>query len=149
MHDYWKGHSLDSTNLCPRSNVSALQHTVKVCHSFPAKKQTSSDFMAAVSILSDLRAHEEEICHYFHFSPLYLPWSDGTGCHDLSFLILSFKSVFSLSSLNLIKRLFSFSSLSAIIVLSSAYVRLLIFLLAILIPAWAYPAWHFIWLICI
>ena len=20
----------------------------------------------------------------FHFSPIYLPWSDGTGCHDLS-----------------------------------------------------------------
>ena len=27
----------------------------------------------------------------------YLPWSDGTTCHDLSFLMLSFKSVFSFS----------------------------------------------------
>ena len=21
-------------------------------------------------------------CHYFHFSPFCLPWSDGTGCHN-------------------------------------------------------------------
>ena len=28
----------------------------------------------------------------------YLPWSDGTRCHDLSFWILSFKPYFSLSS---------------------------------------------------
>ena len=49
--------------------------------------------------------------------------------------MLSFKPTFSVSSFTFIKRLFSSSSLSAIGVLSSAYLRLLIFLLAILIPA--------------
>ena len=44
---------------------------------------------------------------------------------------------FSLSSFTFIKRLFSSSSLSAIRVESSAYLRLLIFLPAILIPACA------------
>ena len=58
--------------------------TVYVCHSFPAEKKTSSDFMAAVTICSDFRAQEEEICHYFHLFPFYLPWSNGAGCHDLS-----------------------------------------------------------------
>ena len=53
----------------------------------------------------------------------------------LVFWMLSFKRTFSLSSITFIKRLFSSSSLSAIRVVSSAYVRLLIFLLAILIPA--------------
>ena len=24
--------------------------------------------------------------HYFHCFPIYLPWNDGTGCHDLRFL---------------------------------------------------------------
>ena len=24
------------------------------------------------------------------FSPIYLPWSDGTGCHDLSYLNVEF-----------------------------------------------------------
>ena len=26
------------------------------------------------------------VCHCFHSFHIYLPWSDGTGCHDLSFL---------------------------------------------------------------
>ena len=51
------------------------------------------------------------------------------------FRMLSFKSTFSLSSFTFIKRLFSSSSLSAIRVVSSAYLRLLIFLPAFLIPA--------------
>ena len=51
------------------------------------------------------------------------------------FWMLSFKPTFSLSSFTFIKRLLSSSSLSAIRVVSSAYLRLLIFLLAILIPA--------------
>ena len=65
-------------------------------------------------------------------------------CHEvmgldamlLVFLMLSFKPTFSLFSFTFIKRLFS-SSLSAIRVVSSAYLRLLIFLPAILIPACA------------
>ena len=51
------------------------------------------------------------------------------------FWMLSFKPGFSLSSFTLIKRLFSFSSLSAIWLVSSAYLRLLIFLMSVLIPA--------------
>ena len=46
--------------------------------------------------------------------------------------MLSFKTTFSLSSFTFIKRLFSSSSFSAISVVSFAYLRLLIFLLAIL-----------------
>ena len=52
------------------------------------------------------------------------------------FQMLSFKPTSSLSSFSFIKRLFS-SSLSAIRVVSSAYLGLLIFLPAILIPAYA------------
>ena len=26
------------------------------------------------------------VCHCFHCFPIYLPWSDGTRCHDLSYL---------------------------------------------------------------
>ena len=51
------------------------------------------------------------------------------------FWMLGFKPAVSLSSFTIIKRLFSSSSLSAIRVVSSAYLRLLIFLPAILIPA--------------
>ena len=66
-------------------------------------------------------------------------------CHEVMgpdamifvFWILSIKPAFSLSSFNFIKRLFSSSLLSAIRVVSSAYLRLLIFFLTILIPACA------------
>ena len=52
------------------------------------------------------------------------------------FWMLNFKPAFSFSSFTLIKRLFSSSSLSAKSVVPSAYLRLLIFLLEILIPAY-------------
>ena len=66
-------------------------------------------------------------------------------CHEvmqpnamiLVFWMLSFKPTFSLSSFTFIKRLFSSSSLSATRVVSFANLRLLILLLAILIPACA------------
>ena len=60
----------------------------------------------------------------------------GQDAMILVFWMLSFKSTYSLS-FTFIKRLFSSSSLSAIRVVSSAYLRLLIFLPAILIPACA------------
>jgi len=59
----------------------------------------------------------------------------GPDAMILVFWMLSFKPTFSLSSFTFIKRLFSSSSLSAIRVVSSAYLRLLIFIPAILIPA--------------
>ena len=76
---------------------------------------------AAVSIVSP------SICHEVI----------GPEAMILVFWMLSFKPTFSLSSLTFIKRLFSFSSLYAISVATCAYLRLLIFLLAILIPACA------------
>ena len=66
-------------------------------------------------------------------------------CHEVTgpdavilvFWMLSFKPAFSLSSFTFIKRLFSSSSLSTIREVSSAYLRLLIFLPAILVLAFA------------
>ena len=42
--------------------------------------------MGAVTICSDFGAQENKVSHCFHFFPIYLPWSDGTRYHDLSFL---------------------------------------------------------------
>ena len=74
-----------------------------------------------------------------------VPIVSSSICHEVMgldtmifiFWMLSFKPTFSLSSFTFIKRLFSSSLLPAIRVMSSAYLRLLIFLLAILIPACA------------
>ena len=56
--------------------------------------------------------------------------------------MLSFKPAFSFSCFTF-KRHFSSCSLSAIRVVSSGYLRLLTFLLAVLIPSRASRAWHF------
>ena len=66
----------------------------------------------------------------------------------LVFWMLKFYPIFSPSSFTFIKRLFSSSSISAIRVVSSAYLRLLIFLLVILIPAFDSfsPAFHMVYL---
>ena len=74
----------------------------------------SFNFMAAVTVCSDFGAPENKICYSFHFFPFY-----------------------SLSSSIFIKRLFSSSSLSAIRVVLSAYLRLLIFPPASLTPTCA------------
>ena len=42
--------------------------------------------MAEITICSDFGAHKNKVTHCFHCFPIYLPWSNGTGCHDLSFL---------------------------------------------------------------
>ena len=61
----------------------------------------------------------------------------GPDAMMLAFWMLSFKPTFSLFFFTFIKRLLSSSLFSAIKVVSSAYLRLLIFLPEILIPAYA------------
>ena len=105
--------------------------------SFSFKDQKSFNFMAAVTIQSDFGGQGNKICHCFYFFPIYLPGSNGMPwpqCFLFIFIMLSFKSAFSLFSFTHIKRHFSSSLLFAIRVISSAYLRLSIRLLAILIP---------------
>ena len=100
--------------------------------------------MAAVNICSDFGAPKNEVSHLFPLFPhlFAMKWLDQMPWWVL--WMLSFKPTFSFSSFSFIKRLFSSSSLSAIRVVLSAYLRLLIFLPAILIPVCASssPAFH-------
>ena len=93
--------------------------------------------MAAITICSDFRAQKNSLTLFPLFPHLFpmkwwdrMPWSSFSECWAIS-------QLFPLSSFTFIKRLFSSSSLSAIRVVSSAYLRFLIFLPAILIPACA------------
>ena len=64
-----------------------------VCHSFPSKEQAS--LISWLQSLSTVILEPKKIvCHCFQFFPLHFPWSDATRCHDLSFLMLSFKPAF-------------------------------------------------------
>ena len=88
----------------------------------------------------------EILLSQFGTSPLFphLFAMMGPDTMIFNFWMLSFKPTFSLSSFTSIKRLFSYSSLSAVRVVSSVYLRLLIFPLAMLIPACvsSSPAFH-------
>ena len=106
---------------CPFSRGSSQpRDQTQLVHSLPAEPQGKQ---------------ENKICHCFHFSPSF--WHEVMGLDAMIwvFWMLSFKPAFSLSSFTVIKRLFHPSSFSVMRVVSAAYLRLLIFLLAILILA--------------
>ena len=129
VHDYWKDHSFVSVDLCWQSNICFL----KCCLGWSSlfKELVSFNFMAVVTICCDFGAQENKGSHCFHCFPVCLPWNEETGCHDLLFLNVEF----SFSSFPFIKRLFRSSLLFALWVVSSAYVRLLTFLLLVVISA--------------
>ena len=108
----------------PRSKGLLISWLVTICCDFGAPPKIKS-----VTVLP-----------VFPLFPNQFAWSDGPDVMILVFLMLSFRLAFSLSSFIFIKRLFSSYSCSAIRVVSSAYLRLLIFLLAILIPACDSPS---------
>ena len=98
----------------------------------PSSKYLLKNFMAAVTICSDFGTQENRICHCFHFFPLFamkwwdqMPWS-FFECWVLSQLFHAPLSPLSWSSL---------VPLHFLPLVSSVYLRLLIFLQAILIPA--------------
>ena len=93
--------------------------------------------MAAVTICSDFGAPKIKSDTLSTVSPSISHEVMGPDAMILLFWMLSFKPTFSLSYFTFIKRFFSFSSLSAIRVVSSAYLRWLIILLSIFIPACA------------
>ena len=96
--------------------------------------------MAAVTIYSDLGAppnpHQIKSVTVSTISPFICHEVMGPDAMILVFWMLSFKPSFLLTSFTSIKELFS-SSLSAIRVGSSEYLRLLLLLRAVLIPACA------------
>ena len=96
IHDYWKNHSFDYSDLCQQSDVSASD-AVLLCHSFSSKKQVSFNFRAVVTVCSDYGAQENKACHCLH---CLMQWSSFVECWVLSQLFHSpLSSRFSLVSL--------------------------------------------------
>ena len=75
---------------CVGKAMPLLFNAVWVGHSFSSKEQVSFNLMGAVDICTDFEAQENKVSHCFHCFPIYLLWSDGTGCHDLHFLNAEF-----------------------------------------------------------
>ena len=92
--------------------------------------------MAAGTICSDFQDQKKSLTVSI-VSPSICHEVMGPDAMIFIFWMLSFKPTFSLSYFTFIKSLLSYSLLSAVRVLSSVYLRLLMFLLEILIPVCA------------
>ena len=85
-HDYWKNHSLDFIgkvmsllfNMPSRLVIAFLPRSERLLIS---QLQSPS-----AVILEPPKIKNLTVCHCFHCFPSYFPWSEGTRCHNLSFL---------------------------------------------------------------
>ena len=95
IHDYWKNHSMTRRTFV--GNIMSLLFNMlsRLVIYFLPRSKCLLDFMAEVTICSDLGAQKNKVCYYFHCFPIYFPWSDGM---ILVFWMLSFKPTLSLSS---------------------------------------------------
>ena len=59
-----------------------------VITSIPRSKHLLSSWLQSPSAV--ILEPQNKVWHCFHCFPIYLPWSDGTRCHDLSFLNVEF-----------------------------------------------------------
>ena len=134
VHDYWKNHSFNYMNIC--GNVISL--TFNMLSRFVIAFLPRSKHL----LISWLQSLSAVILETRKIKSVTVSTSSPSICYDIMgpdamifiFGMLSFKPVSSLPFFTLIKRLFSSYSLSAIRMVSSTYLRLLIFFLAILIP---------------
>ena len=85
-----KNHSFDYMDLCQQSYVSAFNTLFRFVIAFlPRIKHLLISWVQSTSTVI-LEPRNNKICHYFCFFPFCLSWSDGTRCHDLSFLDVEF-----------------------------------------------------------
>ena len=122
-------------DLCLQSNISAFQCAFKVSHNFSSKEHLLISCLQSQSAVI-LEPKKIKFLTVSTVSPSICHEEMGPDSMTLVFWMLSFKPTYPLSSFTFIKRLFS-SSLFTIRVVVSAYMRLLIFLPANLIPACA------------
>ena len=103
-HHWLDGHEFEKT-----PGVGDGQGSLACCYSWGCKESDTTEqlnwtrFIIAflprskcllisspVTICSDFGAPPNKVCPCFLCFPIYLPWSDGTRCHDLSFLNVRF-----------------------------------------------------------
>ena len=137
IHDYWRNDIFDYMDLCQKSGISAFNTLSGFIIAFLPRSRCL--------LISWLQSPSAVILEPKKIKSVTVSIVSPSICHEVTGLdamilvlwMLSFKPAFSFSSFTFNKRLFSSSSLSAIRVVLSAYLRLLILLPAILIPACA------------
>ena len=134
VHDYCKDHNLNDMDLSQQSDV--FNTLSRFLITFPPRINHLLISCLQLPSTGTLEPKKRKCVTASTFSASICHEAMGSDAMILVFfLILSFKLTFSPSSFSLIKRLFHSSLLSAIRVVSSPFLRLLIFLPTILIPA--------------
>ena len=94
IHDYWKNHSLTRWTFVGKVMSLLFNMLSRLVISFlPRSKRLLISWLQSPSAV--ILEPRKIVSHYFS---IYLPWSDGTGFHDLSFLHVELQANFSLSS---------------------------------------------------
>ena len=135
IHNYWKNHSLDYMDLVGKviSLVFNMLSSLVITFLPRSKHLLISWLQLPSTVILEPRKIKYVVVSIF--SPSIFHELMGPNAMSLVFWMLSFKPAFSFPSFILIKIAFRSSSLSAIKMESSAYLRLLMFLPAVLISA--------------
>jgi len=135
-----RNYSFDQMDLWWQSNVSAFSMLSRLVIAFlPRRKCLLISWLHSPSAVI-LEPKTIKFVTVSIVSPFLCHEVMGQDAMILVFWMLTLKPTFSLSSFTFIKRLFSSSLLSTIRVVSPAYLKLLMFLPAILMPACASPS---------
>ena len=89
IYDYWKNHSFDEMGPLLGKVMSLLFNMLSrfVKAFLPRSKCLLISWLQSPgAVMLEPPKWENKISHYFHCFSIYLPWCDGTRCHDLSFL---------------------------------------------------------------
>ena len=93
VQDYWKNRSIDYMDLCWQSDVFAFNMLSRFVIAFLPRSKCL--FILWLQSLSAVILEPKKIVYLcFHFSPIYLPRSDGTRCPDLHFFNVEFQVSF-------------------------------------------------------
>ena len=84
-----ESHSFDYTAVCQQSDVSAFKYAMFVIAFLPRSKHLLISWLQWPSTVI-LEPKKIKFATVSTFFPIYLSWSDGTRCHDLSFLNVEF-----------------------------------------------------------
>ena len=89
IRDHWKTIALTRWTFVGKA-VSLLFNmlSVLVIAFLPRSKRLLISWLQSPSAV--ILEPQKIVCHCYHCFPIYLPWSDGTRCHDLCFVNVEF-----------------------------------------------------------
>ena len=88
-HDYWKIIALTRQTFVGKVMSLLFNMLSRLVIAFPRSKHLLISWLQSPPSAMILKFKKIKF-HCFHCFPMYLPWRDGSGCHDLSFLNVEF-----------------------------------------------------------